>query len=1066
MLDNQSMGPNATINRWIEEIRKYHFTLVHVKGIIHGPDGLLRITPGGWQPPRPPLDPESYEEFKHKIDTQGGYLAEIATSIQDFEDNVQEEADEERQALSVFQKSLILEPDEDFKTKNPYMEKHQSEAGNTLDQLIPWIKDWHNASQSEKLSIKDEMTEKDFVKFMRKMENFFLNDEGQLYHRRREFQDQPQLVVDREDRMGMLYQAHDCLGHKGVFATQGILEKRFWWPDINKDITPSRREGLRNHRSTEEEQILLTIQSAELNYELSDLFVPVPDDEAAHNHPSLLQPLSEEERLLLLSDSEDNGLHSPNLEDNGLRQDPSNVEGNRSPVQPSPSTTSPPSPRNQQHRNPSPIQPIVMATPTPLPSRNERKAPKWDSQYEEQLPTFFDEFETVAREAAIDSNDEKMKKEALRYVDAKTMRFWRSLDTFEDDTKTWKDFKKEVLSNYPVTKFAKTGVSNSQELAEYHREFSTVAKSLTKHGILSGVQVAGYYVQVFPDTVRAQLNMRLQFQHTAKKKGEAYSLAELKEAVDFLLSDANTSLIVGNFNIGDHSRIVAIDADDGEDGRGKSGKSSKPAKATPSTSDRTDTCYWDGCAALRFSDCPDFAEWIAKGRVERNAEGKVVLKGGNRLPNESRYKGGLIKTRFERYFEDNPSAKSWILETPSQTPAPSPQLAGVAISTHSKYSLKGYQGPEMLSKVASFLTNDAQDLEDEDEQILRRLIFKMETRKSAKNRTSGEDTEADNRAPSGSEPEPSKSIPPAPAGPAKPPKPVIGKLPQNYVPPAERSLGAPPKDDSRNYRFRAPIETEAAVERAIQAGLSSMVSIRQDDLLAIAPEYRKKVKDSVTGRRVGFDGKLLEEANQTYLVEPVLPFDTEVEIPVWSRSTVDSAKARAKFVPDATKDPVSVFFQDFGDSEEGDGFYVAKDSLSIRGINATIGERSVHCVTDSGCSIVAMSDTACNAFGIAFDPGRTIPLQSANGETDWTLGVAKDVPFRFGEVLAFLQVHIVPSPAYDVLLGRPFRSSYPSPHPEFPLWRPTLHSDRPKQSQDRDYTNDPSRASAIPQGGR
>ncbi|KAE9383319.1 hypothetical protein BT96DRAFT_795053, partial [Gymnopus androsaceus JB14] len=119
-------------------------------------------------------------------------------------------------------------------------------------------------------------------------------------------------------------------------------------------------------------------------------------------------------------------------------------------------------------------------------------------------------------------------------------------------------------------------------------------------------------------------------------------------------------------------------------------------------------------------------------------------------------------------------------------------------------------------------------------------------------------------------------------------------------------------------------------------------------------------------------------------------------------------------------DPVSVFFQDFGDSEEGDGFYVAKDSLSIRGINATIGERSIHCVTDSGCSIVAMSDTACNALGIAFDPGRTIPLQSANGETDWTLGVAKDVPFRFGEVLAFLQVHIVPSPAYDVLLGRPF----------------------------------------------
>ncbi|KAE9396520.1 hypothetical protein BT96DRAFT_824579, partial [Gymnopus androsaceus JB14] len=157
------------------------------------------------------------------------------------------------------------------------------------------------------------------------------------------------------------------------------------------------------------------------------------------------------------------------------------------------------------------------------------------------LPTFFKEFETVAKEAAINSDDLKMKKETLCYVDAKTMHFWRSLNTFKDGQKTWDKFKKEVLLNYPgaeqvpetmtdtlkrvVTKFVKSGVLNSQELAKYHREFATVSKSLTKHGILSGVQVAGYYVQVFPDSVHAQLNMHLQVQHMAKKKGEAYALA-------------------------------------------------------------------------------------------------------------------------------------------------------------------------------------------------------------------------------------------------------------------------------------------------------------------------------------------------------------------------------------------------------------------------------------------------------------------------------------------------------------------------------------------------------------
>lgn len=67
-----------------------------------------------------------------------------------------------------------------------------------------------------------------------------------------------------------------------------------------------------------------------------------------------------------------------------------------------------------------------------------------------------------------------------------------------------------------------------------------------------------------------------------------------------------------------------------------------------------------------------------------------------------------------------------------------------------------------------------------------------------------------------------------------------------------------------------------------------------------------------------------------------------------------------------------------------------------------------------------MSVATCNALGIIYDPTQCTALQSANSETEWALGIAKDVPFRFGEVTAILQVHIVDSPAYDVLLGRPF----------------------------------------------
>ena len=42
MLSNPDISPSASINRWILAILTFHFTLVHISGIRHGPDGLSR----------------------------------------------------------------------------------------------------------------------------------------------------------------------------------------------------------------------------------------------------------------------------------------------------------------------------------------------------------------------------------------------------------------------------------------------------------------------------------------------------------------------------------------------------------------------------------------------------------------------------------------------------------------------------------------------------------------------------------------------------------------------------------------------------------------------------------------------------------------------------------------------------------------------------------------------------------------------------------------------------------------------------------------------------------------
>lgn len=55
MLQNPNIAPSASVNRWIASILTYHFTLVHIPGIKHGPDGLLRR-------PQKPQDPPSVDD--------------------------------------------------------------------------------------------------------------------------------------------------------------------------------------------------------------------------------------------------------------------------------------------------------------------------------------------------------------------------------------------------------------------------------------------------------------------------------------------------------------------------------------------------------------------------------------------------------------------------------------------------------------------------------------------------------------------------------------------------------------------------------------------------------------------------------------------------------------------------------------------------------------------------------------------------------------------------------------------------------------------------------------------
>jgi hypothetical protein len=100
---------------------------------------------------------------------------------------------------------------------------------------------------------------------------------------------------------------------------------------------------------------------------------------------------------------------------------------------------------------------------------------------------------------------------------------------------------------------------------------------------------------------------------------------------------------------------------------------------------------------------------------------------------------------------------------------------------------------------------------------------------------------------------------------------------------------------------------------------------------------------------------------------------------------------------------------------------VAKESASLRSLWMDVeGKGDIECVMDPGCMVVAMSEAVALKLGISFDPRYKLHMESANGSTDFTLGLARNVAFTLEGITLRFQVHIVRSPAYDILMGRPF----------------------------------------------
>ena len=197
MLNDPDLQPNATINRWIQGILLFDFTLIHVPATkFKGPDALSRRPLGDDEEIEPEDDSwlddialysgisqESYRKLSHTRN-----LSYPPTSLPSV---LLSGGTQEQTLLDIFQFLSTL--------KAPMFKK---------------------TSQRKK--------------FVSRATQFFIKN-GQMFKR---LTARPPLLVvfDHPKRLSILVSAHEELGHKGAQATFETIRYRFYWPHLYSDV--------------------------------------------------------------------------------------------------------------------------------------------------------------------------------------------------------------------------------------------------------------------------------------------------------------------------------------------------------------------------------------------------------------------------------------------------------------------------------------------------------------------------------------------------------------------------------------------------------------------------------------------------------------------------------------------------------------------------------------------------------------------------------------------------------------------------------------------------------------
>ena len=193
------------------------------------------------------------------------------------------------------------------------------------------------------------------------------------------------------------------------------------------------------------------------------------------------------------------------------------------------------------------------------------------------------------------------------------------------------------------------------------------------------------------------------------------------------------------------------------------------------------------------------------------------------------------------------------------------------------------------------------------------------------------------------------------------------------------------------------------------------ITITQRELLLLAPKLCAKVADATLKQRIPCKPNQVAQVMLKKIEDLDAPDTEEVRLSHMPAAFTAASHADA---PVATDSYLRAIPEPTDTQEEVE---VAAESNTLHTILPIVdGQERIESILDPRCQVVAMSEEVCNALAIVYNPSVTLSMVSTNGGVDQSLGLARNIAFLVGDMMLYLQVHILCSPAYNILLGRPF----------------------------------------------